>query len=269
MRHYSLYFACAIFTVTTGNFCPAALSEAQKAAETKPSAAVESALGSQGDPGGLGSTPTLRGLNSQNNGSVSNAPGADAMMTQDLLLVNPNKSGQPPQPLQSFVGQTLKISVEHSRINFRKLAGVKITVFNDTNRPLVIDGKEAKAMVGTKTYQNVSLPVLQKKVLPSNSLEANAGRFVTDVVPATVSVGGTPTVEDYIRMEKPIRRRYGSDQRRRTTEAGRFGERILWPHQETQGILYFQTDEDLSQAKIQIPAHTLFDAPDKAILEGS
>jgi len=270
MRQYSLYFACVIFSVTiVGNSCPSALSDTQNPAQQKQPSAVESALGSQGDPSMLGSTPTLHGLNGQNGGNVSNAPGADAMMTQDLLLVNPNKSGQAPQPLQSFVGQTLKISVDHSKIDFRKLAGIKITVINDTTRPLVIDGKEAKAIVGTKTYQNVSLPVLQKKVLPRKGLEANAGRFVTDVVPATVTVGATPTVEDYIRLEKPIRKRYGSDQRRRSAEITRFGERILWPHQETQGILYFQTSEDLSKAKIQIPAHTLFDAPDKAILEGS
>ncbi len=270
MKQYSLYFACIIASVAiAGKSCPFALSETQASTPQKHPSSVESALGSQGDPSMLGSTPTLHGQNAQNNGNVSNAPGADAMMTQDLLLVNPNKSGQAPQPLQSFVGQTLKISVDHKIINFRKLIGIKITVTNDTNRPLVIDGKEAKAIVSAKTYQNVSLPVLQKKVLPSKSWEANAGRFVTDVAPAAATLGTNLTVEDYLRMKKPIRKRYGSDQRRRMVEASRFGERILWPHQETQGILYFQSGEDLSKAKIQIPAHTLFDATDKTILEGS
>ena len=228
-------------------------------------------LSSQGDASSLGTTPTLRGMNEQqnNNAGVSSAPGADAMMTQDLLLVNPNKNGQTPQPLQSFVGQTLKISVDHKQINFRKLAGLKITVINDTTRPLVIDGKDAKAIMGSKTYLNVPLPVLQKKVLPSKTLEANAGRMVVEVVPSAATVGATTTIEDYHKMKQPIRKRYGSDQRRRAAEVSRFGERILWPHQETQGILYFETNDDISQAKVQIPAHTLFDAPDHAILEGS
>ena len=43
--------------------------------------------------------------------------------------------------------------------------------------------------------------------------------------------------------------------------------RILWPHQKTQGILYFQTNVQLTGAKLQIPVQTLFDAPDSALLE--
>jgi hypothetical protein len=255
--------------VTSINYCPVAFSEVQLAQSDKLPPAVEKALGSQGDPGMMGSTPTLRGINGESKGNVSDAPGADAMMTQDLILVNPNKNGQTPQPLQTFVGQTLKMTIDHSKVSLRHLGGVIATVLNDTNRPLVIDGDSGKATVSSKTYQAVSLQVLQKKVLPSKTLEANIGRLLVQVPPAAITVGAVPTAEDYLRMKKPIRKRYGSDQRRRTVEATRFGERILWPHQETQGIFYFDTEDDLSTAKIQVPVHTLFDAPDKAILEGS
>jgi hypothetical protein len=269
MRHSSLSFVGIFLSFTTLQWCAAACSESQSSNYERLPVSLESTLGSQGDASMLRSSPTLRGLDNKNGSNVSAAPGAEAMMTQDLLLVNPNKDGKTPQPLQSFAGQTLKITVDHSKIKLRGLAGVMITVINETSRPLVVDGDQAKAIIANQTHQTISLQALQKMVLPSKTMQAQIGKFVTEVVPSGLSVGTTTTVEDYITMKRPIRKRYGADQRRRLAELTRFGERILWPHQETQGILYFDTDADLSTAKVQLPAHTLFDASDKAILEGS
>lgn len=259
-----LFFALSICLL----ICPWAMGASQSTQHEKLPAAVESALGSQGDASMLGSTPTLRGLTDQN-ANVSAAPGAEAVMTQDLLLVNPQKEGIAPEPLQSFVGQTLKITVEHNKIKLRGLAGIMIIVINDTSRPLVVDGDKAKIFSDNQTFETISLQTLQKKVLPSKTAQAQIGRFVAEVVPSFLTVGATTTTEDYITMQKPIRQRYGADQRRRLAELTRFGQRIVWPHQETQGILYFDTDTDISKVKVQIPVHTLFDAPDKAILEGT
>ena len=94
--------------------CPLALSASESSQREKLPAAVESALGSQGDASRLGSTPTLGGLTDPNT-NVSGAPGADAVMTQDLLLINPQKDGKALEPLQFFVGQTLKLKVEHKQ----------------------------------------------------------------------------------------------------------------------------------------------------------
>lgn len=202
------------------------------------------------------------------NTGVSSAPGADAMMTRDLLLVNPSKNGPPPKPLQAFVGVSLKLDVERSDIVLNRLRGLMITVTNDTSRPLVIDGDSAQATVGAKNYSSASLPLVQKCVLPNNGLLATTGKVITNVSLAGASIGVIPTVKDFIILNKPITKRYGPDERRRLVEASRFGKRIVWPHQKTQGIIYFQTNNTLSGAKLRMSVHTLFDNPDNASLSG-
>ncbi len=284
MRYYLTFIASTVWVLQSA-YCPLALCSSAGVPHNRLPAPVANSSGSQGESSvGQPITP-LHGLdkdpdtvpaispNGPSDGAsstgVSSAPGADAMMTADLLLVNPNKNGPPPAPLQSFVGVSLKVTLDRSDIMLAGLRGLMITVNNDTNRPLVIDGASAKVFIGPTTYSAVSVAVLQKKILPSHTIEADAVRTIAQVIPAAVTVGLTPTAEDYIRMKKPIRKRYGTDEKRRLAEASRFGKRILWPHQKTQGVLYFQTNAEIktTDAKVEIPVQTLFDSPDSAILK--
>jgi len=278
MRRHLLSIACLFSALNIlGQSYPSVCAQSN---DRLPAPAATS-LGSQGDSSSVGAETALRGLSndsdktikpasdsqSDNNVTgVSSAPGADAMMTRDLLLVNPNKGGQAPKPLQTFVGDSLRIAIDRSNITFAGLRGIMITVTNDTSRPLVIDGDSAKANLSIKAYAAIPVTVLQKSVLPGKGIAAQTNRTLTQIVPAALTIGITPTVEDFITIKKPIRKRYGPDERRRLAEASRFGKRILWPHQKTQGILYFKTSDTLSGAKVQIPVHTLFDTPDSALL---
>ncbi len=211
------------------------------------------------------SMPTVAPLPATSTG-VSNAPGADAMMTQDLLLVSPDKGKQSPKPLQDFVGNTLTLSLEQSDIILDGLRGMMITVTNDTSRPLVVDGDSTKATSGGHNYSSAPVSVVQKSVLPSNAAVAKVFRLTQGITEGGLSIGAIPTVKDYITMKKPIRKRYGPDEHRRLVEASRFGKRILWPHQKTDGVLYFKTHDTFTGAKLEIPVHTLFDKPDSAVL---
>ena len=116
------------------------------------------------------------------------------------------------------MGSTLKLSLDRADITLPKLRGLMITVTNDTSRPLVINGDKAQAIIGTQTYTAACVAVLQKSILPSHSFKAGTARTVAQVIPAAVTVGWTPTAEDYIRMKKPVRKRYGTDEKRRFAE---------------------------------------------------
>lgn len=188
-------------------------------------------------------------------------------MTPDLLLVKPtNTTKQAPEPLKAYIGMGLSLKIDQRNINFDKLQGVKITVINQTNRPLVINGNKAKAVVGNNNYVAAAVTVLQQAVLPPHGLEHAIAAIGTVIIPAAVTVGAVPTVKDIIENSKPVLDRYGPDEQRRSVEASRFGRRILWPQEKTQGIIYFQTDDDLDNARIEVPASTLFDIPDSCIL---
>ena len=197
------------------------------------------------------------------------APGAEAVMTEDLLFVNPNQKAAPKSvPLKAFVGQSLTLNVEASDVSLDDLQGMMVHVVNETNRPLLLDGDNAQAVAESGSYKCASLVTVQKSVLPNKNGKALALGVFTKVVPAAVTVGVVPTVKDIKRIKQPIRLRYGPDELRRLAEASRFGQRILWPHQKTAGIVYFDSAVPLSGAKIEIPVQTLFDATDKTILDG-
>lgn len=205
-----------------------------------------------------------------NEPSPETAPGADSVMTPSLLLVSPiNKgSAQANEPLKAFIGQSLILKVEDSNINIGSMHGIMISVVNDTSRPLVLDGDNAKVTIDSQTVTCAPLIALQRSVLPKHDAKTMTAEVFTKLIPAALSVGLVPTIRDIKTIRKPIRERYGPDERRRLMEASRFGKRILWPHQQTKGVVYFQDIETIAGSKLEMSVHTLFDIPDCTIIGG-
>jgi len=202
------------------------------------------------------------------NGAVDyTAPGADAMMTPDMLLVTPTVSKEHVnQPLKDLIGTGLKIQIEKTDIKFDTLQGIKISVSNETDRPLVIDGEKAQVLVGGKTYTCAPVSAIQQAVLPTPKKGKEFEEFLKAVVPAAITVGAVPTIRDIKDSRRPVLERYGPDEVRRKLEYSRFGRRILWTQQKVEGILYFQAGEPLATGQLLLPATTLFDTADTAMV---
>jgi hypothetical protein len=206
-------------------------------------------------------SPALGGLS---------APGADAMMTPDLLLVKPTDSAtKAAEPLKAYINAGLTLQVDQRNIAFEHLSGVQITVNNQTGRPLMVDGSKATVTNSGAKLTAIPVTVLQKAVMPKTGLEHAIASIGTTIVPAAVTIGAALAVKDEIKFRKPILERYGPDEQRREVESTRFGRRIIWPGQKTQGILYFQTEDSLTSSHIEIPATTLFDAQDTCMLSST
>jgi len=198
------------------------------------------------------------------------APGSDALMTPDLLLVNPNNpSPQGAKPLQAYIGMSVTMHVDRRDIAFDALHGIMITVTNEIDRPLVLDGDKAQGVASGKTFPCAPLTTLQQVILPSHTNKDVLESIYRNILPAAVTVGVVPTVKDFKKSQRPVLERYGPDEERREVEQSRFGKRILWPHQKTQGIVYFETDDTMDGVKVQIPATTLFDTKDTGMLVSS
>src|ERR1700722_16501294 len=102
MRRYLLSLTCIFSALNiAAQNCPRALGESNDRLPAPP-VTPPSGMGSQGDNGNVEAGAAFRGINSANTASatssstsqsdnnatgVSSAPGADAMMTRDLLLV--------------------------------------------------------------------------------------------------------------------------------------------------------------------------------------
>jgi len=209
--------------------------------------------------------PTLK--NDPNAPTNISAPGADAVMTRDMILVAPTQSANhPTTSIKDLVGNTFKVQIDRADIHFDDFVGVKITVSNETDRPLVIDGEKAQILVNGQTLTSVPVATIQQAIIPIHKTSQDFKDLVTLALPAAVTVGAAPTIRDIKENRKPFLERYGPDEVRRTVEFSRFGRRILWTQQKVQGIIYFQTKDNLSSAKLVLPVTTLFDTKDSTLV---
>jgi len=200
------------------------------------------------------------------------APGANALMTPDMLLVNPNNgnaAATPPEPLKAYIGVSLTMRIERYDISFDKLQGILIEVVNETNRPLVVNGNKAKAILGAATIVATPVSALQQIVIPPHKADQVFEDLLKKVLPAAATIGAVPTIRDIKDSRKPVLERYGADELRRRVESTRFGRRVLWPHEKTRGVLYFDTPDSIDHARVEIPASTLFDMTDAGVLVSS
>lgn len=199
--------------------------------------------------------------------------GSDAVMNQDMLLINPNAnsgSGKgTAKPLTASIGMTITMSVDTNEVVYKNLRGLTVTVVNDTNKPLIIDGDNAVALQGGKTYKSAPITAVELAVSPIPNFHTAVHDTLTIVLPAAATAGLVPIIKDVQTYSKPTLARYGKDQERRVIEGSRFGKRILWPHEKTQGVIYFETVDAIAKAKVEIPVTTMFDNKDVGVLSST
>jgi hypothetical protein len=199
------------------------------------------------------------------------APGANAMMTPDMLLINPNPNpnAPKPEPLKAYIGVSVTLKVERYDIEFDRLQGILIEVVNETDRPLVVNGNKATAAVGGNKFTAAPVSALQDIVIPPHTAQQIVDDIMKNIIPAAVTIGAAPTIRDIKQNSKPVLERYGADELRRRVESTRFGRRVLWPHEKTRGVLYFDTQDSIDKSHIDIPTSTLFDMTDAGVLSSS
>lgn len=201
--------------------------------------------------------------------------GSDAVMNQDMLLINPNPNANSgsgngtAKPLTASIGMTITMSVDTNEVVYKNLRGLTVTVVNDTNKPLIIDGDNAVAMQGGKTYKSAPITAVELAVSPIPNFHTAVHDTVTIVLPAAATAGLVPIIKDLRTYSKPTLARYGKDQERRVIEGSRFGKRILWPHEKTQGVIYFETIDAIARAKVEIPVTTMFDNKDAGVISSA
>lgn len=130
------------------------------------------------------------------------------------------------------------------------LVGIKIQVQNNSNSPLLFDGDKAVLHVAG---QNIpAIASVEKRITMKQAFikETNAA------VVAGVTIGAYPTIRDIKNQKGPILKRYGSDEQRRENIAERFGKRILWPGDVSEGLIFVHEGEKIAGASVEMPVGT-------------
>jgi hypothetical protein len=160
----------------------------------------------------------------------------------------------------------VRVKVENKEALPRGLYGITVSVTNDADRPVVIDGDKAKSVGAGESRACLSLSELEKKIAPPSSAKDLASGFSKKVVPAAVSIGLVPTLSDYKKMNGSLSARYGTDEKRRATEISRLGRRIIFPHEGTTGIIFFETKNVPAPEKMELPVSALFEKEDSSLI---
>ncbi len=157
----------------------------------------------------------------------------------------------PPPPGLDELRQLVQFSAASEPVKREpNLVGIKIQVQNNSQAPLMFDGEKA---VLHAAGQNIpALGTVEKKISMKQAFvkETNAA------VVAGVTIGAYPTIRDLKNQKGPILERYGSDEQRRENVSERFGKRILWPGDLSQGVVFVREGEKISGATVEMPVST-------------
>lgn len=203
-------------------------------------------------PSSTAATSSSAGLPSAITGSPAVPGGALSATTAGAPETANGLSPTTPPPLMGTITQEVAFTLDKQEVRRGPFTGVVVHLHNGTDSPLVFDGDRAIYCVGAKKIAAVTDAALELMVAqpPGHWLEAKIGLI------DFATVGWFSTISDEIRSRGPILPRYGADQMRRESTSERFGMRIMWPGEDTEGIIFFRTDASLSGGQMQLPVVT-------------
>ncbi len=137
-----------------------------------------------------------------------------------------------------------------------------VSVHNRSDEPLVFDGDKsliASRDTGSLVARCLSQPDLDNVERPPTTFKGKVAADLVASVTAAASVGVVQTVDTFKREYGPIPKRYEYDQARRTNEESRFGRRLLYPGDSTDGNIYFQSGLALRGKMLTIPVKSFYD----------
>jgi hypothetical protein len=157
------------------------------------------------------------------------------------------------QPLQAVVG-AVELSVGSVPVEVGPYIGVKIRVQNNTNSPLLLDGDRAALEKGSSTMNCVTNAKVEYSADPPES----KAQIAKNGLAAAVTVGAALAIHDQMVENGPILGRFGGDERRREASAERFGKRIVWTGDSTEGVIFFPTSDvnDINGGNVKVPVCT-------------
>ncbi len=171
-------------------------------------------------------------------------------------------SGQ--APLKSVADSAIKIWAGPNDIVVKGKHGLRIKVTNNSDRPVLFDGEKASAKTLVTEYKCVDIDTFDElnMVPPTfrSTLSADAGSAVAPKLPVATKSGKLSLLDS----NKSVLPSLDKDMQRKQSEQERFGQRILWPGDSSEGIILFPAEESLVGAVVSLPICSFFDSADQA-----
>jgi hypothetical protein len=126
----------------------------------------------------------------------------------------------------------------------------------------MFNGNEATVSLAETPLKAAPMIEISNRIRQSDNPCGYAQRSFENTVTAALTLGAVQAVDGEKVRRGPIADRYGFDNANRNDRLGRFGERILWPEDSSEGLVYFKTNNSLAGTTIQVPVSDFYNRND-------
>lgn len=173
------------------------------------------------------------------------------------------------RPLSATVGRDIDFSVSRSPSFTGRFVALSVRVENKSDKTLVVDGD--RASLSNSDTQTANTPCLAQAALdaigrPPTTTKDKIRKDFKSTIAAALTVGAIPTAQTVITENGPILKRYEWDEQRRQHEENRFGKRLLYPGDKSDGVVYFIDGTSFDRKSLVIPVKSFYDGADQASL---
>jgi hypothetical protein len=187
-------------------------------------------------------------------------------IVKEIFLVPSTDSDKSSEPSLASVINRAKLSIVGRDVIANGLHGVMIVVANNTDRPLIFNGDEAIATILGAQYSAAPTAQLEPPKSPPDNFKGKLKSDLWATTTAAVTIGAVQTAIDQKRFDGSILGRYEQDEDRRRNEASRFGKRVVWPGDSSEGVLYFSGATNFQDAAVSLPVRALYNNDEQALL---
>jgi hypothetical protein len=174
----------------------------------------------------------------------------------------------PKLPIAAIVNQQVDVEIFSASAPSKKLKALRVKVRNRSDSPLIFDG-DRSFVTSQKGGQLIARCISQKQLdtigRPPTTFGQKFSADLKDTVTAAASVGIVQTVKTVETETGPIEKRYEYDRERQVNEESRFGRRLIYPGDTTDGNIYFPTDVPLENALLQVPIKSFYDTAEATL----
>lgn len=151
-----------------------------------------------------------------------------------------------------------------------RFKALSVRVENRTDKTIVVDGDRASIMA--QSGQDARFICASQNAIdaigkPPSTVKGKLNSDFRATVTAALTIGAVQTAETIITEHGPIRKRYEWDEQRREREDSRFGKRMLYPGDKTDGLIFFDSTITLNKKLLTIPVTSFYDGTAQTALQ--
>jgi hypothetical protein len=173
------------------------------------------------------------------------------------------------KPLSAIIGREVDFDIYPGRAPSKQMKALHVKVQNRSDEPLVFDGDHsliASKENGSQIAICITQMALDSVGRPPTTFKGRLSSDLKATVTAAATVGAVQTAETLKKQYGPITKRYEWDEERRQNEESRFGRRLLYPGDTTDGNIYFKAGTQFSGNTLTMPVKSFYDGSDQASL---